>query len=119
MAADVFAAVVRNLQALSTETLENLVAVLPKFDFAVLVLTGDDLTTSRHIKTASPRDNVVFETGLFMGRIGRERTFSGSGAIRGRDEQWVDDLGLVSGYKASSAAQTTGAVAKLMGSFPI
>ena len=76
MAADVFAAVVRNLQALSTETLENLVAVLPKFDFAVLVLTGDDLTTSRHIKTASPRDNVVFETGLFMGRIGRERTFS-------------------------------------------
>jgi hypothetical protein len=44
---------------------------------------------------------------------------SGSGAIRGRDEQWVDDLGLVSGYKASSAAQTTGAVAKLMGSFPI
>jgi hypothetical protein len=43
----------------------------------------------------------------------------GSGAIRGRDEQWVDDLGLVSGYKASSAAQTTGAVAKLMGSFPI
>jgi hypothetical protein len=43
----------------------------------------------------------------------------GSGAIRGRYEQWVDDLGLVSGYKASSAAQTTGAVAKLMGSFPI
>jgi len=41
MAADVFAAVVRNLQALSTETLENLVAVLPKFDFAVLVLTDE------------------------------------------------------------------------------
>src|SRR5262249_38117033 len=47
------------------------------------------------------------------------RSQFGSGAIRGRDEQWVDDLGLVSGYRASSAAQTTGAVAKLMGRFPI
>jgi hypothetical protein len=43
----------------------------------------------------------------------------GSGAIRGWYKQWVDDLGLVSGYEASSAAQTAGAVAELMGSFPI
>jgi len=56
--------------------------------------------------------------GLVKG-IDSKTEMIGSGAIRGRDEQWVYDLGLVSGYKASSAAQTTGAVAKLMGSFPI
>ena len=48
----------------------------------------------------------------------RPQAFDGSGAIRRRYEQRVDDASLVSDYKASSA-QTAGAVAKLMGSFPI
>jgi len=46
-----------------------------KFDFAVLVLAPDDVTTSRADTMASPRDNVIFELGLFMGRLGRKRTF--------------------------------------------
>lgn len=44
-------------------------------DFAILLLTADDTTASRGRRKASPRDNVVFELGLFMGSLGRDRTF--------------------------------------------
>lgn len=60
---------------LSEGTLESLVNALDDFDYAVLVLTPDDLLTSRDESTSSPRDNVVFELGLFMGALGRKRTF--------------------------------------------
>jgi hypothetical protein len=52
-----------------------LIAALDEFDFAVMVISGDDLLESREQNYNSPRDNVLFELGLFMGRIGRERTF--------------------------------------------
>jgi hypothetical protein len=60
---------------LSHGTLESLVHALDQFDFAVLVLTADDLVTSREASSAAPRDNVLFELGLFMGGLGRGRTF--------------------------------------------
>lgn len=60
---------------MSEGTLESLVNALDDFDFAVLVLTADDLTTSRDVTTSTPRDNVLFELGLFMGAFGRSRTF--------------------------------------------
>lgn len=60
---------------LSEGTLENLVDRLIDFDFAILVLTPDDLVSSRGTEGLSPRDNVVFELGLFMGALGRTRTF--------------------------------------------
>lgn len=55
--------------------LESLTKALEAADFAVLVLTPDDFTESRGDSSPSPRDNVVFELGLFLGRLGRERTF--------------------------------------------
>jgi Predicted nucleotide-binding protein containing TIR-like domain len=55
--------------------IEGLVNSLPRFDFAVLVFQADDLTSSRGVESFTPRDNVVFELGLFMGRLGRSRTF--------------------------------------------
>jgi hypothetical protein len=55
--------------------IETLVNSLPRFDFAVLVLTPDDMVVSREQERFGPRDNVIFELGLFMGRLGRERTF--------------------------------------------
>ena len=44
-------------------------------DFAVLVLGPDDEVLSRDEKSAAPRDNVIFELGLFMGALSHERTF--------------------------------------------
>jgi hypothetical protein len=60
---------------LSSGTLEALVDAKQKVDFAVLLLTADDLTHTRGPQQSSPRDNVIFELGLFMGALGRERTF--------------------------------------------
>lgn len=60
---------------LSRGTLETLVTALEKFDFAILALTPDDLLTSRETEKPAPRDNVLFELGLFMGGIGRDRTY--------------------------------------------
>jgi hypothetical protein len=56
-------------------SLESLVLALPEFDFALLVLTADDLTTSRGTTSPSARDNVLFELGLFTGALGRQRVF--------------------------------------------
>lgn len=44
-------------------------------DFAIAVLTPDDMTTKRGQTYAVPRDNVIFELGFFMGRLGIDRTF--------------------------------------------
>lgn len=46
-----------------------------RFDFAVLVLTPDDLRRSRHKEAPVPRDNVVAELGMFIGALGRDRVF--------------------------------------------
>ncbi len=60
---------------LSGGTLETLVEKADEFDFAILVLTPDDMTHSRGKDQASPRDNVLLELGLFVGKIGRKRSF--------------------------------------------
>lgn len=57
-------------------TLETLVEKLPQFDFALLILTPDDLTESRDNLQQSPRDNVLLELGLCIGFLGRNRTFA-------------------------------------------
>ncbi len=63
--------------------IESLMAAPAQFDFAILVLTPDDAIQSRSTEVLGPRDNVIFELGLFMGKLGRDRTFilqqSGSG----------------------------------------
>jgi hypothetical protein len=60
---------------LSMTVIESLEAELDQCDFAVLTLTADDLLESRGELTLAPRDNVLFELGLFMGRLGRERAY--------------------------------------------
>ena len=60
---------------LSRGNLDSLVLALDAFDFAVLVLTRDDMIVRQGETRASPRDNVLFELGLFIGGLGRERTF--------------------------------------------
>jgi len=60
---------------LTQGTLESLVLALERFDFAVLVLTADDLTVSRGTEWPVARDNVLFELGVFVGGLSRDRTF--------------------------------------------
>ena len=61
--------------ALSRSYLESLIEALDSFDFAILIFRADDVVTSRAISSSATRGNVLFELGLFMGRLGRSRTF--------------------------------------------
>jgi CRP/FNR family transcriptional regulator, cyclic AMP receptor protein len=56
-------------------TMDDLDAQIRPADFAVLVLGADDKVLSRGLESDAPRDNVVFELGLFMGALSRFRTF--------------------------------------------
>lgn len=55
--------------------MEDLEQQLTAADFAVLVAAPDDIVVSRGASTHAPRDNVIFELGLFMGALSRRRTF--------------------------------------------
>lgn len=58
----------------SKTPIEDLTAVIDRIDFAIVLLTPDDKVNKREDERFSPRDNVVFELGLAIGAIGRERT---------------------------------------------
>jgi predicted nucleotide-binding protein len=60
---------------LSKGALETLASSAGTFDFAVLVLTPDDMLVTRGDEKPVARDNVIFELGLFMGVFGRHRVF--------------------------------------------
>lgn len=53
--------------------LESLTTGLDDWDFAVFILAPDDEIISRGVSTPAPRDNIIFEAGLCMGRMGRQR----------------------------------------------
>lgn len=54
---------------------DALLAQLRASDFGVFVLANADVATVRGKRHAVPRDNVVFELGMFTGQLGRLRTF--------------------------------------------
>ncbi len=64
---DIFTASKTNIESLESE--------LERSDFAILVLGPDDKVFSRGKDAEAPRDNVLFELGLFMGALSRRRTF--------------------------------------------
>jgi predicted nucleotide-binding protein len=43
-------------------------------DFGIAIAQPDDLVRSRDRQRSAPRDNVIFELGYFMSRLGRSRT---------------------------------------------
>jgi CRP/FNR family cyclic AMP-dependent transcriptional regulator len=54
--------------------LEALELQLAEVDFAIAIAEADDVVESRSVKAPTVRDNVLFELGLFMGKLTRYRT---------------------------------------------
>lgn len=73
------------LVELSSTLIEVLEKAATESDFAVIVATEDDILISRGTESHATRGNVLFELGLFIGGIGRRRTFllyGSTGALR-------------------------------------
>ncbi|OUL90261.1 TIR domain-containing protein [Paraburkholderia hospita] len=60
---------------LSSTTIESLTTVLNEVDFGIFVFSPDDIVSMRGNSSSAVRDNVLFEMGLFIGKLGRERVF--------------------------------------------
>ncbi|RUT78514.1 TIR domain-containing protein [Ancylomarina longa] len=60
---------------LSMTTIESLFSILQSSDFAIFILSPDDIIKIRDTEKPVVRDNVIFELGLFMGKLGRDKVF--------------------------------------------
>lgn len=59
---------------LNRNFLNDLLKAPLKFDFGILIGTPDDKAVVRGTEYLQARDNILFELGLFIGRLGLERT---------------------------------------------
>jgi O-acetyl-ADP-ribose deacetylase (regulator of RNase III) len=59
----------------TSSVLDDLVAKVSRFDFGVFIFVPDDVVQIRKESSRSVRDNVLFELGLFIGRLGIQRVF--------------------------------------------
>jgi hypothetical protein len=60
---------------LSSSAIDDLVEKSSFVDFALFIFAPDDITTIRSRSEHVVRDNVIFEMGLFVGAIGKSRSF--------------------------------------------
>lgn len=60
---------------LSSYTIDSLMEKSRTVDFAIFVFTPDDVSTIREQSHIVVRDNVLFELGLFIGSLSKERCF--------------------------------------------
>ena len=60
---------------LSKTTIESLMNVLKQSDFGIFIFSPDDISKIRNKENSVIRDNVLFEFGLFVGKLSRERVF--------------------------------------------
>lgn len=67
----------------SSYPLESLEKAVEESDFGIAVAKFEDVVTSRGSTNPAMRDNVVFELGMFIGRLGRHRTFLVHPGIKG------------------------------------
>jgi len=56
-------------------TFDNLLRMTGYFDFGVFVATMDDSTVTKGATVMEPRDNVILEMALFLGVLGRDKSF--------------------------------------------
>lgn len=60
---------------LSSTAMHDLICEINQSDFAIFVFHPDDYASIRSYETMIVRDNVVFESGLFIGKLGLDRVF--------------------------------------------
>ena len=60
---------------LANNTIDSLTEKAASVDFAVFIFSPDDIATIRDNEEKVVRDNVIFELGLFIGTIGKQRCF--------------------------------------------
>jgi predicted nucleotide-binding protein with TIR-like domain/CBASS immunity sensor of nucleotide second messenger signals len=60
---------------LTTSSLDNLLDALADFDFAIFVFLPEDVVIQHNKRKAAVRDNLIFELGLFLGKLGKRRNF--------------------------------------------
>lgn len=61
--------------SLSSYSLESIISELNNSDFGIFVFSPDDILSIRNESSTAIRDNVLFELGLFIGKLGRDRSF--------------------------------------------
>ncbi len=61
--------------SLNSSFLESLLNGLKETDFGVFIFSPSDLATIREDTCEAVRDNVLFEFGIFLGGLGRQRSF--------------------------------------------
>jgi hypothetical protein len=75
----------------------DLLSAVRDNDFGIFVCTADDVTKSRSSESPSPRDNVLLEAGMFLGRYGIGHSF----IIAPRD---IPDFRLPSDFRGITVA---------------
>jgi hypothetical protein len=94
---------------LSKSAIENLMNHLEASQFGIFVFSSDDIVKIRGDVFPAPRDNVVYELGLFTGALGTHRCFF---AIpEGKDIRLPSDLlGITAGRYQTDRSDLRGAV---------
>jgi len=85
-------------------TLENLEDLTVSVDAAIFICSSDDQTWYRGKKVGKPRDNVIFEHGLFSGKLGRKKSI----IVKYGNVKLPNDLDGVTFIDFSDGQQTQG-----------
>jgi len=79
--------------------MDSLTKAASMFDFGILVVTKDNKAEVRKQVFDTPNDNVIFEFGLFIGRLGTNRAF----VLQERDTKLPSDM---NGINVANFAKT-------------
>lgn len=63
----------QNIFHLTESALDSLLKALPDFDFGIFIFKPEDTIIFRNEEKTVVRDNIIFEFGLFLGKLGKER----------------------------------------------
>lgn len=64
-----------NIWETNKSTFDNLLRMASYFDFGIFIATADDLTMTNDNLVIEPRDNVILEMALFLGSMGKHKSF--------------------------------------------